>query len=53
MHTALKMTAEAYILEITYIKNVVKFLASRFNLTLNLQSQNVDRTIVNRSIVKS
>jgi hypothetical protein len=51
VHAALRMTAG--ISEITCTRDVVKSLAARFDSTLNLQSQNVDRTIVNRSIVKS
>jgi hypothetical protein len=58
VHAALRMTAE--VSEITCTRDVVKFLAARFDKSykqLNLQSQNVvnrsavDRSIVNRSVV--
>jgi hypothetical protein len=55
VHAALRMTAEAYISEITCTKDVVKSLAARFDKSykeLNLQSQNVvARSIVDCPIV--
>ncbi len=43
VHAALRMTAEAYISEITCTRDVVKSLAARFDSTLNQQSHNVAR----------
>jgi hypothetical protein len=50
VHAALKMTAGISAIS-TCTRDVVKFLAARFDSTLNLQSQNVACSVVDRSIV--